>query len=330
MTAMQIVAGVDGGSTKTVALISDLEGHVIGAGRAGPSNHELIGHAKAAESVRLAVEAALAHAHRQARDLVFAHMGLSGQDWAEDEVQMRAALAPWLGATRLALENDAFLGVRACTPDARGITVSAGSGVCCSLIRENGTKYCYGYHADLGGGIDIDARTMHAVVRSQDGRGPPTELTAALLTSLGFATVPDMLHAISRRGYEASHRLVRPALFGAAEGGDPIARRIVEDFGRELALFATNLVYKEGLGALPVDVVATGSLFVKTGALLFSTFKTCVRAAAARASIHLADQEPAVGAVRAALAACGVGGRAPWHELKRTTTPWLETLQAQK
>lgn len=40
---MRRVLGVDSGNSKTLALISDAEGHILGLARAAGSNHERIG-----------------------------------------------------------------------------------------------------------------------------------------------------------------------------------------------------------------------------------------------------------------------------------------------
>ena len=39
----ELFLGVDGGGTKTVAVIADGNGHILAAGRAGGSNYQSIG-----------------------------------------------------------------------------------------------------------------------------------------------------------------------------------------------------------------------------------------------------------------------------------------------
>ena len=72
------VVGVDGGGTKTEAVIMDASQRVIGEGRAGPSNPLRVGIAGAAAAVREALDSACASAKLRRGDLVAAQIGLAG------------------------------------------------------------------------------------------------------------------------------------------------------------------------------------------------------------------------------------------------------------
>lgn len=318
-----LVVGVDGGSTKTIALVADRGGCVLGVGAGGPSNWEVVGEARAAEVIADCIDHALRACGATREDLGFAHLGLSGLDWPEDEPRLRALLTPLLPGVPLAFENDAYLGIRACAPLGHGITVSAGSGVCCSMIQPSGEKWFYGYLGELGGGIDIDTQTLGAVVRAEDGRGPTTGLTPALLAATGHATLAELLRALSRGGYHVPHAVLRPVLFAAARAGDAAAAAIVRRFGQELALLATNLVRRHHLESEVVTIVASGSLFSRTGPLLFEVFQSEIHAVASQADVLLADRPPALGAARAALAATGVTTQEAWERLRATVGKYV-------
>ncbi|MGQ9778613.1 MAG: N-acetylglucosamine kinase [Bacillota bacterium] len=229
---MELVLGVDGGSTKTEAAVADLDGRVRGFGRAGGSNWETIGVEEAVRSIRSAVKQALAMAGAGMADLRAAHLGLAGIDWPEDEERLRAALSVLGLPDGYTLENDAFLGVRAESPDGYGIGVGAGTGVCACLIPRTGEPYFYGSFMDFGGGMEIDAQTIAAVIRAEDGRGPKTSLTAPLLAALGCSSVTELVRAIAREGLSPSDRIIRPILFAVAAEGDRMALHIVRGFAR--------------------------------------------------------------------------------------------------
>ena len=59
---MRLVVGVDGGSTKTVAVVCGLDGALLGIGRGGNSNREVIGVERAARIVSEVTREALAMA----------------------------------------------------------------------------------------------------------------------------------------------------------------------------------------------------------------------------------------------------------------------------
>jgi len=312
---LSYVIGVDGGSTKTDAVVANLEGRPLGTGRRGCANWEIVGEAGAAETIIDAVRCALDRAKVDLSKVLHVHIAGAGLDWPEDDGRLRGALGPFLGNVPLTLENDSFLGVRACAPAAYGITVSAGSGVCASYLGARGEKYFYGYYGELGGGTAIDQLTLQAIIRAEDGRGPETSLTTTIPQATGHASVNALLRALTREGYEIPHTAIRPSLFQTAAQGDTVAIDVVKTFGRELALLATNLIRKRALRDTRPWVVASGSLFTRTGSLLFDVFRGLVSEADPGAQVKLNDRPPVAGAVRAALHALGVHTSSTWEAI---------------
>jgi N-acetylglucosamine kinase-like BadF-type ATPase len=309
------VIGVDGGSTKTDAVVANLEGRPLGTGRSGCANWELVGERGAAETIFDAIRRALDRAKVELSKVSHVHIAGAGLDWPEDDGRLRGALDPFVRDIPLTLENDSFLGARACAPAAHGITVSAGSGVCASFLGPAGEKYFYGYFGELGGGTAIDQLTLHAIIRAEDGRGPKTALTTVIPKATGHTSVSALLHALTREGYEIPHTAIRPSLFETAAQGDVVAIDVVTTFGRELALLATNLIRKFELLGKGAYVVASGSLFTRTGPLLVDVFRSLVNGADPSARVKRNDRPPVAGAVRAALHARGVQTSASWETI---------------
>jgi hypothetical protein len=92
----------------------------------------------------------------------------------------------------------------------------------------------------------------------------------------------------------------------------------VTGFGRELALCVANLIRRYRLENEDRAVVAAGSLFQKTGPLLFNAFREEVVKVAPRAQLILADQPPVMGAVRGALMAAGRSDEPTWQRAQQT------------
>src|SRR5260370_17565862 len=72
--------GVDGGGSKTAALVSDENGESLGEGLAGPSNHLRVGIETASRNVERAVNKALVAADVTSREIVWAYCGIAGAD----------------------------------------------------------------------------------------------------------------------------------------------------------------------------------------------------------------------------------------------------------
>ena len=111
---LSYVIGIDGGSTKTDAVVADLEGRPLGAGRSGCANWEIVGEGAAADAIHDAIRRAVDERKSSLRKARHVHIGAAGvRDWPEDESRLRSALDPFLGEVPLSLENDSFLGVPA-------------------------------------------------------------------------------------------------------------------------------------------------------------------------------------------------------------------------
>src|SRR5918998_2653284 len=106
MFTQNSVVGVDGGGTKTEAVIMDANYRVIGDGRAGPSNPLRVGIAGAAAAVREAIDSACASAKLRRGDLIAAQIGLAGARRREVGERMRETLMP-LGVGDIQVVNEA-------------------------------------------------------------------------------------------------------------------------------------------------------------------------------------------------------------------------------
>src|ERR1051326_3775 len=73
----KLVAGVDGGGTRTRAVVLDGE-RILGEGTAGPSNPLRVGIANAAAAIREAIDKACAAALIHRDDLIAGGVGLAG------------------------------------------------------------------------------------------------------------------------------------------------------------------------------------------------------------------------------------------------------------
>jgi len=121
------VVGVDGGGTKTEAVILDADLQVIGEGLAGPSNPLRVGIAGAAAAVREAIGHACAAANLRRGDLLAAQIGLAGARRRELRERMRETLTP-LDVGEIEVVTDANIALYGATGGAPGLVVIAGTG----------------------------------------------------------------------------------------------------------------------------------------------------------------------------------------------------------
>lgn len=301
-----LVAGVDVGGSKTLAVVADCSGRILGVGSAGGGNRQMVG----GDGFRAAVDEALAEALVEARDAVSAvrvlHVGAAGLDFPEDEVELQAALSGFADAE---VENDALLGLHAGTTSGWGGVVIGGSGTNAAARDKDGTTLFVGgmgWHAgDSGGASMLGVEAMRMAIRSWEGREEPTVLTEMLVVRTEAADMADLFHRVST--FVGPDPLsVGPLVAKAARKGDALAERLLTAHGREMGLAVGTALRRLGLADASPEVVALGGMFpMCDGTSLLPALEREVHEHAPTALVRLLGVEPVVGAVVAALRRAG-------------------------
>ena len=303
----QVVVGVDGGTTKTIALVADDQGHILGAARGGNSNWTGPDVKAPMRVVASTVQHALDQAGLSRDDLALGMFCLAGADWPEDFERRKAILERNGIARRVIVKNDALAGWRVGTDRQFGVVIAAGTGVNVCIITPDGHEWCYGYYARYGGAVSVTQEAIDAVLREADGRGAETALTDIVLYKLGYSTAEALLRALVAGNIEREQMLsLCPAVFEAADAGEDVATDIIVKQGMALAEYATAVICRYGMQSLQFDVVLSGSLFKGQGPLLIDTVTQAIHRVAPHTQIVQVQFEPAVGAVLLAYDALGL------------------------
>ncbi len=284
---MDLVLGIDGGGTKTVAWLAPLfdddalkgpgyENHplpriILGRGQSGPSNPRAVGFPKAYEHITAAIAAAFRDASLPAQTVRAASLGLAGVGREADQLPIRT----WAQAQQIA----EFVQV---TGDAEpiftaGLSESAGAVLICGtgslawgrgpsgdISRTGGWGYLFG---DEGSGYAIALAGLRAAVQAADGRRPATELLPAFQRRLNAATPPDLIetvyHVDMTREKIASLAFV---VFEAARK-DEVASQIVETAAAELSTMIHVLTQRLALEGGTYPLALAGSVVVNQDTL---------------------------------------------------------------
>lgn len=267
-----LVLGVDGGGTKTRAVVTDGHGEILGEGLAGPSNPLRVGVAAAATAVRAATERACGAAQVRRGSLLAAQVGLAGVRRADLRERMREALRS-LGPESLDVVTDADIALHGSTGGRQGLVIIAGTGsICCGLNARGRKSYAGGWGplaGDEGGGSWVAREGLRAVARASDGRGPATRLVEASCLYFNVAKADDLAFAIYAPSM-TNHALAGFArhVVEAAKAGDEVAREIVAEGGRELGVAAVAVIKALRIGGESFPVGYVGGMF-SAGELIF-------------------------------------------------------------
>lgn len=289
--------GVDGGNTKTVALIVDPLGNVRGHGQSACS--DIYGAASsdaALQELDLAIGVALRGAGIGVGEVGAATFSLAGADWPEDFDFLRRALEKRGFVRNVSIYNDAFAPLRAGSYDFTGVAVVCGTGAAVGARSQEGKLWNASWWLDVQGARQLGQRALHAVMHAELGLGPPTGMTDGVLRAYGSLSVEELLHGLTRR--VEGRWLTEPAarvLVAQAEAGDEVASRIASDHGLRLGQYSLVAARQAELRSFHRLVLAGPVL--RNSSVIAGSLVDCVREGHPGVEVVMPDLEPAVGAV---------------------------------
>jgi N-acetylglucosamine kinase-like BadF-type ATPase len=329
---VSVVLAVDGGNTKTIAVVADEAGHTLGGGRAGCADiYNAATPVTAIEAITAAAEQALDGAGASAAQIDAATFSLAGADWPEDFALLESTLRERLGlAAPPLVVNDAIGALRSGSPDWIGVSVVSGTYNAVGARRADGRVFHLGFWPDGAGGRDLGGAALRAVYHAHLGIGPATVLEAGAFALYGADDAIDLLHRFTRRGGLAEPEVDRMAavVLDAADEGDAVAGEIVAAkgsiLGRQGRACAAQL-------DLPLDgtrVVLSGRVFAHPSERLAAA--TMAELPGATAVRH--PVPPVAGALLLSLDRLGVAADAetvaaglPFPELDGRSARWAES-----
>ncbi len=292
--------GVDGGGTKTTAVLVDERGVERGRGTAGSGNQTAVGRDRVLANIAAAVGGAAANAGT-APSFAAAWVGLSGVDLPVDTERFAAALAGLAPVVRAT--NDAELPLSV-LPGAVGVALVAGTGsIACGTNADGLQARAGGWGwrlGDEGSGYGIGCAALVAVARAADERGAPTALREQILSAWHLTQPADLIGIVYGGKTNADIAALSALVFDVARAGDTVAQRIVDDGARELACAVVAVAHSlRWQGAL--SLAFTGGLLLHEAAYRDAVI-THVRQTYPVSAVKLVD-DPALSAARSLVAA---------------------------
>jgi N-acetylglucosamine kinase-like BadF-type ATPase len=260
-----MLLGVDGGNTKTIAVVARDDGTIAGVGGAGCADiHNATPSEGVTEIVR-AVQGALGAAGVTARDLGAATFSLAGADWPEDFTYLRLELGAGLGLTaEPSIVNDAIGAIRSGTDDGVGIAVVCGTGGAVGARNAQGDVFHYGFWPDGTGAGALGRQALTAIWRADLGVGPQTTLTGRALERWSCADPVELLHAFTRLDApaipESEKAQFAEVVLDEAAAGDAVAFELVTTAGTRLGDYARVAAARIGLAGNPFPLVLCGGV----------------------------------------------------------------------
>src|SRR5947207_12381384 len=303
---MKYFLGVDGGASKTAALVIDDSGKNLGSGVAGPSNHLRVGIETAARNIERAVNKALVAADVASREINWAYCGIAGADHPAHRQEVVDSLNVFFPRGNFTVDNDARIALTGAIGFGAGAVVIAGTGsVAYGRNAEGAEARAGGWGpiiGDEGSGYGIAREGLAAILRAHDGRGPATKMTEVLKERYDMKPedLPPFVYAQTTQTDDIAR--FGKLVIDAAQEDDAAAKEILDRAGRELAAAVIAVARRLKLigGAFPAAYV--GGAF-HAGALLLDPMRAAILAEAPKAEIAPPRNTPVEGAAQMAMRA---------------------------
>ncbi|PAW78488.1 MAG: N-acetylmuramic acid 6-phosphate etherase [Pedosphaera sp. Tous-C6FEB] len=327
-----VILGIEGGGTRTVALLASADGCLLRRVEAGPSNLKLLTEPQLLRRLR-EVRAGLRGFSKPAALAI----GLAGARGEPEWQRIRAAAAKiWPGIpchathdleTALAAAGEwqmtsnqprsrsAATSVTRHPSPVTQVLVLSGTGSCFYARTADGRTARFGgwghLLGDKGSGYEVGLRALKACVFYLDRDGEWSRLGERILRALQL-NEPAELIAWAQAASKAGIAALAEEVFAAAAERDPIAKDILTGAAASLAKDGVACARKLAKAREPVQFVLAGSVLLKQPTFARAVAKQ-LREQWPGCVIAPLSRESAWGAVELARAVLSAKGKAPSH-----------------
>ncbi|MBO9596555.1 MAG: ATPase [Cohnella sp.] len=299
---MNYVAGMDGGGTKTSVVIADEQGNVVYAFASGAINYS----GQDESSIRRSFETMFETIDRVCGGLnncVRLCIGTAGISNPAVVPQLTALVRDCGFGGGMTIVGDQEIALRGAHDGRSGIILIAGTGSICYGRGHAGETHraggCGHLLDDEGSGYSIGLEMLKAVAKANDGRLPPTVLTALVYERLQADSIGQLIaFAHDKRTNKGDMAALAPLLSDACDVLDAAALTIARKSAE--SLFELVVPVAGRLGLQRGNLALSGSVLLRN-AHVRSELIRIVGEHYPEMSVYPAKREAAWGAVKIAL-----------------------------
>lgn len=268
---------IDGGGTKTIAVITDEKGNVLSTGKSGTANYHVAGKKGAINTLKEVITKAVNNLKEHYYPDRFVEISfqkcvfaLAGIDTSIDQVNVDEIVSQALAKSgvkinKVIIENDALSVLLGATNNQPGAILIAGTGSIVfahdgkdNYVRTGGLGHRLG---DEGSGYWIGKQAISAILKMHDGRGPKTLLQELVLEHFNFTDHEALYNWVYSPDFSihqvgALAKIVEKANYQE----DAVSRTILERSADELYQLVSTAVKRIGITEVPFKLLLLGGV----------------------------------------------------------------------
>ena len=300
------VIGVDGGGTKTISALADLNLKILKIAKTGPSNLRNVGIEEAVLNISKAILKVIKGIKEKNILSIFIALAAVEEEFKSEKEKIKREIFknPKISkALRGDIEivSDQIAAFRAGTDEKDGLVLIAGTGSVCHGRR--GKKEVktggWGWANDEGSGFWAGQKGYQAIFKDLDGRGPKTKITKLVFKEWKLKNKEDLMKKIYGKDSIRNISLISKTVDKASQMGDKVARKILEEAGEELSILAISVIKRLNFHNKKFPLVLIGAMFKSK--IILNKLKKEIKKLAPRTEFIFPKEEPVIGAIKLAI-----------------------------
>jgi len=292
------VIGIDGGGTRTVAVISNLKEKIVRKIETGPTNPNKIGFEKAISNLKELISKLSRN-----KKIKFAYLGLAGglerdkkkRDKIKRELQK-------LFNFPIFVEGDQRIAFRSGTDERDGVVVIAGTGAIAMGWKKGKEAISGGWDwliGDQGSGFWVGKKVLEEIGKAVDGRRKDFKLRKFIFKKLKIKKESDLYKNFYSPNFVVKVALLSKFVDEFSKKNDKFSKKILVEAGKEIAEMAISVIKKLGFEKEKFPVVLVGGMFKSE--IFRKVVERKIKNVAEKAKFILPKEEPVIGAIKLAI-----------------------------
>ena len=241
---MKYFLGIDGGGTKTRAMLCDELMNIVCSAEGKGINYRAIGISAARNNLKDLIAALM---NRTDVQIYSTFVGCAALSCRGTEEETNALCKGVIPSARIVMDSDVYIALQAMEQNGPAALAICGTGSMAAARNDDGViQYAGGWGyllGDEGSGYAIALDGIRAALRGYEGSGPATELTCAVKKAFGILKMDGIVDIVySERFSPEIIARFAPVVFSLAQQNDETARHIITQNARSFGDTVNSLL----------------------------------------------------------------------------------------
>jgi N-acetylglucosamine kinase-like BadF-type ATPase len=289
--------GIDGGGTKTVGALANLNGRILKEVKVGSTNPNKIGFDRAIFNLRKLISKIAKN-----KNIKIAFLGLAGglERDKEKRERIKKELQKFFDFP-IFVEGDQKIAFRAGSEEKEGIVVIAGTGAIAMGWKGKKEAISGGWDwliGDQGSGFWIGKKVLEEIGKALDGRRKDFKLRKFIFKKLKIKKEVDLYKNFYCEDFVTKIASISKFIDEFSKKGDRFSKKILMEAAKEVSKMATSVIKKLNFEKEKFTVVFVGGMFKSK--IFKREIEKEIKKVAKKSKFILLKKKPVIGAVKLA------------------------------